>query len=133
MNVTDDRLWQIIAELHQAEAKLDNASLQLIRSQNPIAAHAARLAITKRVVEDPLVKLVRTLEGSIAVDTVRNEYQLHRQLHQWLIADASPNIDQFNERVYAQLFLTPSSDPWLGLAPVDTYTALPNGGVAPQQ
>jgi len=133
VNVTDDRLWQIIAELHQAEAKLDSASLQLIRSQNPIAAHAARLAITKRVVEDPLVKLVRTLEGSIAVDTVRNEYQLHRQLHQWLIADASPNIDQFNERVYAQLFLTPSSDPWLGLAPVDTYTALPNGGVAPQQ
>lgn len=129
-NITDERLWQIIAELHGEEARLDEASLQLIRGQNPVAAHAARLAISKRRVEDPLVKLVRTLESSIAVDTVRNEYQLHKQIHEWLMADGQANVDAFNERVYAQLFLTPSSDPWLGLAPIDTYTALPNGGVA---
>jgi hypothetical protein len=128
-DVTDERLWQLIAELHASEAKLDPASVALIRSQNPIAVHAARLAITKKVVEDPLVRLVRSLEGSIAVDTVRNEYQFHRQIHSWLVADASPNVETLNERVYAQLFLTPSSDPWLGLAPVDAYTALPNAGV----
>lgn len=131
--VTDERLWQVIAQLHAAEAKLDEASLTLIRSQNPVAAHAARLAMTKARVEDPLVRMVRSLEGSIAIDTVRNEYQLHRQLHAWLAAEPQKNVLALNERVYAQLFLTPSSDPWLGLAPVDSYTALPNGGVALQK
>ena len=33
------------------------------------------------------------------------------------------------DRVYAELFLTPSSDPWLGLVPSDTYTALRDGGL----
>jgi hypothetical protein len=128
--VTDERLWQVIAQLHAQESKLDDASLTLIRSQNPVAAHAARLAMTKARVEDPLVRMVRSLEGSIAIDTVRNEYQLHRQIHAWLAAKPEKNVIALNERVYAQLFLTPGSDPWLGLAPVDSYTALPNGGVA---
>jgi hypothetical protein len=133
VNVTDERLWQLIAQLHAADSKLDAASVKLISSQNPIAAHAARLARTKSYVESPLVRMVRTLEGSIATDTVRNEYQFHRQIHDWLANDPAAEIENFNERVYAQLFLTPSSDPWLGLAPVDTYTALPNAGVASQQ
>jgi hypothetical protein len=34
-----------------------------------------------------------------------------------------------NERVYADLLLTPSSDTWLGLMPADTYTALEDNGV----
>jgi hypothetical protein len=34
----------------------------------------------------------------------------------------------FNERVYAELFLTPGSDPWLGLVSPDTYLALTPGG-----
>jgi hypothetical protein len=39
------------------------------------------------------------------------------------------DVNELNERVYAQLFLTPSSDPWLGLIPGDVYTALDNNGV----
>jgi hypothetical protein len=35
-----------------------------------------------------------------------------------------------NERVYAQLFLTPGSDPWLGLLSPDVYTALEGGGIS---
>lgn len=126
----DDAVWQQIAALHAEDALIDNASRELIRSENPTAAVAGRLAITKRVVEDPLVRLVRSLESSIAFDTVKNEYRLHRQIHGWL-ADANyrPGIDELNERVYAELFLTPSTDPWLGLAPPDVYTALPSGGV----
>lgn len=128
--VNDDRLWQIIAQLHAKEAKLDVASVQLIRSENPTAVQAGKLARGKYVVEDPLLRMVRSLESSIAVDTVRNEYQLHRQIHQWLAVSERLDVENFNERVYAQLFLTPSSDPWLGLAPADGYTALPNAGVA---
>jgi hypothetical protein len=125
----DDAIWQQIAALHAEDSQLDPASRELIRSENPTAAIAGRLAITKRVVEDPLVRLVRSLESSIALDTVKNEYRLHRQIHGWL-ADANyrPGIEELNERVYAELFLTPSSDPWLGLAPPDVYTALPNSG-----
>jgi hypothetical protein len=33
-----------------------------------------------------------------------------------------------NKRVYSELFLTPASDPWLGLLPESTYSALTNEG-----
>jgi hypothetical protein len=130
LTLNDERLWQVIAELHAKDAKLDAASLNLIRSENPTAARAGRLSVGKGRVEDPVLRMVRSLESSIAVDTVRNEYQLHRQIHQWLAVHEQLEVENFNERVYAQLFLTPSSDPWLGLAPADAYSALPNAGVA---
>ncbi len=128
---TDEALWRQVAALHAGAATLDAASLQLIRAQNPNALQAGRLAVTKARIEDPLVRLVANLQADIALDTVRNEYQLHRRIHiafaagQGIVAGVNP----LNEWVYAELFLTPSSDPWLGLAPADTYTALPNGGV----
>jgi hypothetical protein len=129
--VQDEATWTAIAAVHAGEAELDQASRDLIRSENPMAAVAGRIAITKRVVEDPMLRLVRTLQETIALDTVRNEFQLHRRIHQWL-SDASykPDVETLNERVYAELFLTPTSDPWLGLAPAEVYTALPNGGLA---
>ena len=130
LKLEDESTWQAIAALHSAEAKIDNTSRELIRSENPAAAVAGRLAITKRRVEDPLVKLVQSLESSIALDSVKNEYRFHRQIHQWLAAENyRPDVDTLNERVYAELFLTPKSDPWLGLAPAEVYTALPNAGV----
>ena len=64
------------------------------------------------------------------LDTVRNEYLLHRQIHEWFATGQSPReLRALNELVYAELFLTPSSDPWLGLIPSDSYAALPNNGV----
>jgi hypothetical protein len=132
--VEDEATWARIAALHAADAQLDAASRVLIASENPTAAVAGRLAITKRRAEDPVLALVRTLQDSIALDTVRNEYQLHRRIHQWLAQEGyRPAVDELNERVYAELFLTPSSDPWLGLAPATVYTALPNGGVVASQ
>ncbi len=68
---------------------------------------------------------------NIALDTVRNEYLLHPKLHAWLIADKiRDDLDALNEKVYAELFLTPASDPWLGLFSAETYTALQNGGIS---
>jgi hypothetical protein len=124
---TTEEVWNRIAQLHEGDSLLDTASLNLIRSQHPTAA--ALRAITKAPVEDPLLRLVRALQGSIALDTVRNEYTLHQQIHEWLASGNVPELDVFNERVYAELFLTPSSDPWLGLLPADTFTALENNGV----
>lgn len=129
-SVMTDELWDKLAALHADEARLDPASRALIASQNPTAATAGALSITKRRVEDPLVKMFRNLEESIAVDTVRNEYELHRKLHRWFVDGTAPaDADALNERVYAELFLTPKSDPWLGLLPGDAYSALPNNGV----
>ena len=129
-DVQDDKIWNVIATFHSDDAKIDAASRRVIREEKPLAAAAGRLAITKRVVEDPMLRLVANLENSIAVDTVKNEYLFHRRIHQWLAAEEyRPDVEALNERVYAEVFLTPSSDPWLGLAPAGVYTALQNGGV----
>ena len=93
---------------------------------------AGILAETKKRVEDPLVRLVRNFQNTIAIDTVRNEYTLHRQIHEWFGSGSMPlaiDVNELNDAVYAHLFLTPSGDPWLGLVPGDVYTALDNNGV----
>ena len=74
--------------------------------------------------------MLDNLQSSIALDTVKNEYQLHRQIHEWYLSGPIPrDVQTLNERVYRELFLTPNSDPWLGLVQLETYTALENGGV----
>lgn len=129
-DLQDEKIWSVIASFHNDDAKLDEASRKVMREQKPLAAAAGRLALTKRRVEDPMLRLFAAFETSIALDTVKNEYQFHRKIHEWLAAAGyRPDVEALNEKVYAELFLTPSSDPWLGLAPADVYTALPNAGV----
>lgn len=128
----EDATWKKIAALHAEDARLDPSSVSLVASKQDPAA-AMRRASSKMVVENPLLKIVSNFERSIAEDTVRNEYVLHRQIHTWLTQQPLVNLDSFNERVYAELFLTPSSDPWLGLAPANTYTALPSEGLIVSQ
>ena len=129
-DLQDEKTWNLIASFHAEDAKLDDASRKVMREQKPLAAAAGRLAITKMRVEDPMLRLFATFETSIALDTVKNEYQFHRKIHTWLAAaEYRPDVEALNERVYAALFLTPNSDPWLGLMPANVYTALPNGGV----
>ncbi len=126
----DDDVWKAVAALHREDVQLDAASIAMMRAEFPKAAAAGALAVTKWAVEDPMLRVVRQFEDSIALDTVRNEYLLHRRIHeQFAAADPhTTDVDKLNEWVYAELFLTPSSDPWLGLAPSDVYTALENNG-----
>jgi hypothetical protein len=126
-----DAVWTRIAVAHADDAKLDAASVELIKKENPALARAAmRAAHSKRLLENPLARMIDSFQSSLAVDTVKNEYLLHRKIHQWFIdGDAPHEVDALNEKVYAELFLTPSSDPWLGLAPKDAYTALHEGGL----
>lgn len=126
----DEFTWAKIAALHAGEAQLDEASIALMRQENPTATQAGLRAVTKSYVEDPLVRLVQNFQTSMAIDTVRNEYLLHRQIHDWFAKGSAPQDRQaLNERIYSQLFLTPSSDPWLGLIPANTYSALPENGL----
>lgn len=126
---TDDAAWAAIAALHADDARLDGSSKTLMREKSVDAKAAMRVAFAKRIVEDPMLKAFRNFEQSMALDTVRNEYDLHRILHRWFAEGQARDVDELNERVYAQLFLTPSSDPWLGLVPANTYAGLDDRGL----
>ncbi len=124
--ITDEVAWNKIAQLHIADAQLDARSTGLIRRQTQKLWTAEGSKSTDKT----LTNLVQKLHMNIALDTVRNEYLLHTRLHAWLIADRSRNdLEALNNKVYAELFLTPASDPWLGLFSPEIYTALGNGGV----
>src|SRR5204862_7123228 len=99
-------------------------AVMLSKAGDAVAAN--NLTMAKKKAEDPVTRLVRNFERSVAEDTVRNEYALHSRIHEWFAKNQAPrNLDELNEKVYAELFLMPASDPWLGLVPADTYTALP--------
>jgi hypothetical protein len=126
----DDETWTKIAALHSDESRLDESSRALIRAKNPNAFDAGRITISKSIGENPLLRAIRNLEGSIAQDTVRNEYVFHAKILDWLAKGTAPSaLDEFNSKVYAELFLTPDSDPWLGLVPRDAISALDNNGI----
>jgi hypothetical protein len=103
--------WEIITQLHTNQCLLDAASISLI---------AAKTGLTN----EKLNRLVSQFQNSLAADTVRNEYVLHYKAHGWFASGEVTSLTTLNERVYAELFLTPLTDPWFGLKPEDTYAAL---------
>jgi hypothetical protein len=125
-----EELWTRIAQLHVGEARLDALSFKLLMSKRLTAFEASRLATSKSLVENPALRTLRNLQRSIAEDSVRNEYLLHLQIHDWFVQNEIPgDLKSLNAKVYAELFLMPESDPWLGLAPADVFTGLPNEGL----
>ncbi len=107
-------LWSVVADLHAVDATLDPAAIVLIRSKRPSGS---------------LANLLSLLQQAIAQDTVRNEYTLHQQVHAWFTSGTPPTeFESLNQRVYAELFLTPRSDPWLGLAPTNVWSDDWNSG-----
>ena len=115
--MTDEAAWKKLAQLHASDAMLDERSVSLIKRQNP--------ALT----DQEFSGLLQKFQELIALDTVRNEYLLHSKLYALLVEPIRNDVEKLNEQVYAELFLTPRSDPWLGLFSTDLYTALDNGGV----
>ncbi|MSU59420.1 MAG: hypothetical protein EXS35_14825 [Pedosphaera sp.] len=126
----DDAIWQRIGDLHTDTARVDESARALIREKAPTAIAAAQFTRLKAFVENPVLRQIRNLERSISEDTARNEYLFHTRIHDWLANGAAPaEVDKLNTKVYAELFLTPDSDPWLGLLPNDTFAALENDGI----
>lgn len=119
-DITDATTWQKLAARHASDAKLDANSRALIQRKlgaNPIA---------------PLETTVQAFESNMALDSVRNEYLLRGQLHQWFLTEflgSMSDLDRLNARVYSQLFLTPDSDPWLGLVGPDSFSAIDGEGI----
>ena len=116
----EDAAWAKIAALHLADARLDQSSRALMRAKS-----AGRYATP-----ESLNRAVSDFERVIAEDTMRNEYMMRRQIHEWFVGSVvTGDVDVLNEKVYAELFLTPSSDRWLGLFPEESYTGIENDGV----
>ena len=77
------------------------------------------------------------LERTLADEGTRNEYVFHGAIHERLAVELEPANPEENAHTFAgldrwlydEVFLTPSSDPWLGLAAVDTLTGLPDDGL----
>ncbi len=125
--MSDEATCRTIALFHMADAQLDARSISFIKrkTQNAFMADGS-----KTTPETALANLVQKLQMNIALDTARNEYLLHTKLHAWLTLNSlRDNVDALNEKVYAELFMTAASDPWLGLFSPETYMALENGGV----
>jgi hypothetical protein len=105
----------------RTDAKLDKNSLALIQAKKFYSTNNST---------DSLQRLTNNFESAMTLCTVRNEYILHSQIHQWFAQGSdTKSVEKLNEKVYSQLFLTPNSDPWLGLLPSDTYSAIDNDGV----
>lgn len=79
--------------------------------------------------EQAFRKMIDTLVESVALDTVRNAYLFQTQILKWLNEGDDRDLEAFNARVYSELFLTPASDPWLGLYSDDVFLGVEANGV----
>ena len=118
-SITSDADWHTLASRPLNEVRLSDGSLALIKKQNAAISD--------------IQSLVKNLEKSIALDQVRNEYLIQSTIHAWLESEPAPELNQLNERVYRELFLTPLNDPWMGLLQNEVYFALPSNGAFEQQ
>jgi hypothetical protein len=113
--ITDEAAWKKLAA--NVPSQLDANSLTLMqRKLDPKSSQS-------------LTDIAQQFQQNMAMDTVRNEYLLHSQIHQWFMAGNVQNFTALNQRVYTDLFLTPKGDPWLGLNPQDSFAAIEQDGI----
>ena len=123
--------WEAIAMLHPDDAVLSPESERAVAAKAPSAWTAGQRAPTKRAVENPMLRQFDVLQRSLSVDGIRNEYDLHRQVHRWVEEAGGEMIEDpktMDERVYRDLFLMPLDDPWLGLSPDGAFSGITNDG-----
>jgi flavin-binding protein dodecin len=117
-SIGSDAGWSTIAALHADDATLDQATRALMTFKDS--------SLTGASMQNAII----ALEHTVAEDTVRNEYVFRARIHRWLASGAvSSDLATLNERIYAELFLTPSWDAWLGLRPTGAYSGIDNDGI----
>lgn len=109
----DDAKWRQMAAGREAAVVFQPESLALMKEKTP--------SFTPRMLE--------TLKTTVAQDSFRNEYDFHLRIHSWFATGQVTTFEALNERVYTELFLTPRTDPWLGLVAEDSFPAIEGGGV----
>ena len=115
--ISDD--WKNLAKLYAGKTEFDAASLAFIRRQN------------KDLTDAQFNSLLANLTTYVSLDTTRNDFLYHPQLYQWLNQSRINliGLQDFNSKVYAEIFKTPDADKWLGLYTTDVYTALDGNGI----
>lgn len=124
----DDPIWTSIAAKPEWACSLDESSIRLIAAQNhflPPATEQGNL-----VMEFRLSDMIWKLQTLVARDTVRNEFVLRQYIHQYFVsAGSNTSLASLDRWVYDNLFLTPASDPWLGLYDPTTFTGIDGAGI----
>jgi hypothetical protein len=103
------RWWTAAGATLARDASLSAPSRALLRFKTPDGDHAA---------------IEAQLTRDAAEDSARNEYVLHRRVHEHFASTGDRSFASVNGWVYATLFLTPAEDPWLGLRDSATYDAI---------
>ncbi|MBL8857555.1 MAG: hypothetical protein JNL28_03490 [Planctomycetes bacterium] len=108
-----------------AEARLDTTSRALIARLRPLDWSRERTALGPRGID----VLAHAFEREIARDTRQNELDLRpRARALFLQGDTPLDFATLNAAIYAQVFVTPADDPWLGLGNPLVFSAVPNDG-----
>ncbi len=121
----EDTQWAQLAQHYRKEVVLDGMTMAAVRSKR---ADPAFLALTKAGTEVGAMRLIGNLLPLIGQDSVKNEYKMHRQIHQWLQEAGVTDRDMLVSRIYDKIFLSPLNDPWYGLSKPDVYSAVENDG-----
>jgi hypothetical protein len=120
-------VWQRVAKRHRSETRLSAESRALMRE---LAPRGFDLRGTPVPLDDAgFEKLIESFETSLAIDTAQNGLDLRRRVHERLGSQPQDSFEELNRWLYASVFLTPRSDPWLGLTSDDAFTALPADGI----
>lgn len=109
--------WEIIGAYEAETVQFSKPSIELIRRKQFGSAAPAHGAMEA---------LIMNLQASVAGDTIFNECELHKMIHSWFVNGEVTDLASLNARVYEELFLTPDSDPWLGLKQPTVFTAIAN-------
>lgn len=81
-----------------------------------------------------MASVVSAFGRAVAEDTILNRDALRPEALRWL-ADGTmdrQDLARLTERIYADLFLTPLDDPWMGLASDEAYSGLESEGLRRQ-
>lgn len=111
-----DRRWNALAAKHQTIGLSEKAA-RLVAHEAPKARAAMPIAVSKMVMETPLLKVVRTLSPSVAHDTAFNLYGIQPKIDDMFCIDQPLDRTTLIEQIYSDVFLMPLDDPWLGIPP----------------
>jgi hypothetical protein len=107
--------WEYIGLFEARQVQFSRPAIDLIRQKQFGTAKPKR---------GELEALIENLQASVAGDTIFNECELHAAIHGWFARGEVTDLASLNTRVYEELFLTPESDPWLGLKSPTIFTAI---------
>jgi hypothetical protein len=108
--------------------ELDSSSKKLIASMATDWASQP-----KQASPGALSVVFADLEKRVAGDTLINQYALQPMVTRLFARGMGEDFEQLNKVIYSDVFVTPRSDAWLGMAQPGGFTGLPADGLSVKQ